>query len=814
MLKSFLLTALRSIARNKFYGLLNITSLTIGLTCFALISLHLYHELSFDRHHKNARNIYRVVRTIDSGEGPLRRIAACPSPLGPALKLDHPDLVLETVRMWHYWGLGFSVRADNHTFYEVALAFVDSTIFRVFDFEFIEGLPAHALRSPYSVVLSQAAAVKYFGTASPIGKTLRINDGYDVLVTAVISDMPATSHFHFDFLVAYSTLEQLPWRRYTEGWDSDFCYTYVLLDSRASPAEIKSRFVEFFDKHLPPAMQASNTFALQPLLNIHLHSNLEDEFEPNSNLTHNLILLSIALFILVIAILNYVNLTTAYYLGRGREIAVRRIFGSRNAHFVVQFIGETGLFCLLAMAFSLLAVFLLLPLFSRLAGETLAAGLMLAPPLLVVLLLICLLASLLAGSFLAYRVAVFHPAAILGGALPSPSQRTAGRKWFVSAQIAIATFLITGAVIIHQQRNYIDSFDVGFDENNIIIVAINQTPISGGHFGAFLAAIQQHPGVISATGMRSVAGYEHIKEGFRPVGASAEQMLPFLLVRYNFVETFGLRVIAGRDFSANHPTDEGEAILINESLADHFGWNPKQAIGRRIRHRGWGELSIIGVIGDFNFESLHTGIKPLVVKLIWPRRYQSLTDYLAVRLAPDEPRQTLQFIQHQWQKFAPNHAFDYAFLSKRLDHFYSTEQTLSSLSSLFSLIAIGVACLGLLGLVAFTTRQRVKEIAVRKVLGASVASIFSLILREFVPLILGASLLAWPFAYWAGTAWLHNFAYRIEISGWIFLAATALVLLTSFLAIVYHTLRSAWANPVAFLQTAAAFTICSVMRIR
>jgi putative ABC transport system permease protein len=376
-----------------------------------------------------------------------------------------------------------------------------------------------------------------------------------------------------------------------------------------------------------------------------------------------------------------------------------------------------------------------------------------------------------------------------------------GRKILVVSQLVIASLLIIGSIFIYRQLNFINRYNIKFAKDNIIILPVNSTPIAHDHYDAFLDKITQNSAIISGTGMRTVFGFEHIKEPFSIKGNPAsQQMMPFYLVRHNFMETFGVEVIAGRDFSRKFSTDDTEAILINQTMAKQLGWSDEEAIGKMLNHPGWGELKIIGVTSDFNFESLHSTIKPLVIKLIWPWRQAPLTDYVAVRVNTKDIKNTIQFIGDTWKKFAPNSAFDYYFLDKKLDQFYRTEATLSKASSLFTLLAIVLACFGLLGLISFITERKTKEIALRKVLGASVAKIVGLISKEFIYLIIIANLIAYPIAYVAVNIWLQNFAYRIHVSVWIFASAALITFFTSFLAIIFHTLKAAYTNPVDYLR--------------
>jgi len=803
MFKNYLKTTLRNMARNKLYSILNISGLSIGLVCFILIGLYIIHEKSYDRFHKNARNIYRVVKKSNLENGVVRNSATVPSLLALSLKMEYPGIVNDVVRFWHYWGLGFNIQYKDNIFKEVNFAFADSTVFNVFDFEFLIGNPEDALNAPYSVVITESAATKYFGNENPIGKSLRINDGYEVHLTGVVKDLPRRSHFHFDFLTAFSTLYQMPWRGYLENWREDFCYIYILLNDNVSAEMLNEKFPTFIQKYIPSELHAGNSFFLQQLVDIHLKSNLEDEIEIGSQTGYVqiYILFSIALFILIIAIINYINMTTAYYSIRVKEIGVRKVLGSQRIQLVFQFIGESAILCFIALLLSLVVVKAILPIFNAVIGKNLSLSLINPVQLFVSLLGLGILISFISGIYPAFYISGFQPIEVLSSLFKTDMKKGLGRKTLVVSQLIIASLLIIGSLMISRQFDYIHKYNVQFDKDNIIILSVNMTPIAHDHYDAFVNKITENPAIVNATGMRTVVGFEHIKEPFSIKGNPAsQQMMPFYLVRHNFVGTFGVEVLAGRDFSRKFSTDEIEAILINQTMAKQLGWSEEEAVGKMLTHPGWGELKVIGVISDFNFESLHSTIKPLVIKLIWPWRQAPLTDYLAVRMNTKDIKNTIQFIGNTWKQFAPNSAFDYYFLNKKLDQFYRTEATFSKASSLFTILAIVLACFGLLGLISFITETKTKEIALRKVLGASVAKIIGLILREFIFLIVIANLIAYPIAYFAVNIWLQNFAYRIQVSFWIFALATVFTFFTSFLAIMFHTLKAAYTNPVDYLR--------------
>ena len=438
MIKNFLKIAFRNMIKNKFYSLINIFGLSIGMVCFILIALYIMHEGSYDRYHRNANDIYRVVKRVDQGNGAVKDEACCPSPLGDVLKLEYPGIVKKTARFFNYWGLGFNIQYKNNIFNEVDFTFVDAAVFEIFDFEFVKGNPQNALDDPFTVVITESTAEKYFGKDDPIGKSLKVNGGYDIHVTGVIKDIPSASHFHFNFLTSYATLKQIPWKRALDDWYDNFCYTYILLGEGISPDILNWKLPDFFKKFLPTRIRDTNSFYLQPLVDIHLKSGLEDEFEPGGSIRQNYLLLSIAVFILMIAAINYINLAAVSYTARIKEIGIRKIMGSQRFQLVLQFIGESTILCFLSLLLSLVIIQSILPQFSGIVGKDLSFSLIHDPKILVLLGLLGVLVSIFSGAYPAFYVSSFQPAAVLGKWSKIDIKKGLGRRILVVSQLVIA----------------------------------------------------------------------------------------------------------------------------------------------------------------------------------------------------------------------------------------------------------------------------------------------------------------------------------------------------------------------------------------
>jgi putative ABC transport system permease protein len=800
MFFNFLKTAFRHMVKNRLYSIITIFSLVMGLICFMVIGIYVYSELSFDRFHTQSKHIYRIIQNVKT-DFDTKYYANVHGPLTGVLK-ENTDDVKAVVRFWNYWSLGFNVRYQDKMFKEVNLAFTDSTVFDIFDFEFLAGDAQNALTAPHSVVLTESAKRKYFADADPIGKALRINDGYDLFVTGVIKDVPARSHFHYDFFASISTLDQMMWKHELDSWRSGFCFAYILTSDNAAIESIENTMASLQQQHGSNEKSAIR-YSLQPLEDIHLNSYCEDELEAGGSSSYLLILVSIALFILLLALLNYINLCMTYFSARVKEISIRTVLGSNRWRLTAQLLGESAMHCLLAIMLSLGITELVLPWFTPIFGDAIEFSIVPTIALLVSIFMLWLLVTLCAGLLPALIFSSAKTRHSLKGKWSTPVSRGTGRKVLVAFQLFIASGLMIGATLIHYQLDYMVSFDTRYDHENIIILPVNQTPISSEHYDSFINTISTQPGVVSATGLRTIAGFDHIKEPFRfsnKAGETVEQQLPFLLTRLDFLKTFGITLLSGRDFSATYATDENESVLINQALAQKMGLEIDDVIGQNLTHPGWGTLNIIGVVQDFNFESLHAPVKPLVIKMIWPHRHHALTDYIAVRLAPGSFTRSIQAVQETWYSLAPQLPFDYYLLENKLATFYKDESRLGTVSSIFTICAFVIACFGLIGVVSFIAERRTKEIAVRKILGASSKRLFSTLSAEFIVLVFLANAAAWPITFVLIHRWLSNFAFRCPFPYWIFPAAVLVTLTLTLAAIFYHIMRVAFAEPTKYLR--------------
>ena len=807
MFINYLKTAFRNLLKNKGFTALNGLGLTLGIATCLLIVFYVMDELSYDKYNENASRIYRINNMIKFG-GNENTYAASPTQAGPALKNDFPEIEQE-VRLVKSDGI--QVKKGNQYIQENHAAFADSTLFAVFTLPMIDGNPATALKDPHSVVITEQTAKKYFNRADVVGQTLLINDTDVYKVTGVIRDLPAESHFKFDFFFSMSTL---PWSR-EDVWLSNNFTTYVLLRKGADPARLDAKFPGFIRKHMGPqlldvlhltvdAFEKSGNyyrFGLFPLTSIHLRSNSIDDLAANGNIDYVYIFSAIALFILLIACINFMNLSTARSANRAREVGIRKVLGSPRKYLIAQFLTES---VIVTMAGAVLAVFLawaLLPLFNTLSGKELAVSRHLFGQLLPILLGFVLIIGCLAGSYPALFLSGFQPIDVLKGKLSAGFKGGRLRSVLVVFQFAISLFLITSTLVVYRQIKYIQSRDIGYNRDHVMIV--HHTETLGVQSVTFKEEIKQLSGVDNATLTSALP-----TEGFGDYCAlfedrALDQKRAVHSQRWSvdedYLSTLGIHLKSGRNFSRQMPTDSN-AIIINEAAEKQLTYaNPlNQQVYAPVDNmlKKIKTYHIIGVIRDFNFRSLRENVTPLMLQL------QPDPGAVSVRIhaGADVPAILAQ-VRDKWKGFSPNRGFAYSFMQEDFDGLYRSEQRIGQIFLAFSTLAILIACLGLFGLVAYAAEQRTREIGIRKVLGARISTIVSMLSRDFIRLVVLSILIASPLAWLAMHKWLQGFAYRIDISLWIFIMAGLIALLIAVVTVSIQTIRAAMANPVKSLKT-------------
>lgn len=727
--------------------------------------------------------------------------------MGPSVYHDFPE-VAAYARLHK---AGFPVmRYENKTFSEERFFWADSTLFNVFTLPFVEGNPKTALTQPNTVIITESTAHKYFGNENPVGKILNMDKQNDYMVTGVIKEVPRNSHFHPDFIGSLTTLQDSR----NPNWLSNNYYTYFLLRKGTNPADFERKLNEEFRTHAGPQLKAVTGisldqflsagnrygYMLQPLTSIHLSSHLDYEIEPNSNIYYVYMFSAIAVAILLIACINFVNLATARSEKRAKEVGIRKTLGSPRLHLVGQFMAESVLMSGVAVVVAVGIVEILLPLFNDLSHKEMSLDLSSNPFSIPLLFCLAILVGVIAGSYPAFYLSSFRPIDVLKSETKKGGRKSFLRNGLVVFQFAISIVLFIGTFVIYAQLKYVQTKDLGFDKEETVV--INRTDDLFNQIKSFEDELRANGDVVSATNSNAIPGNQGGDSAFWLEGTRAEKLedLQTMFCDFNFSKTYGLQMADGRFFSKEHPSDT-TAIVVNQEVERAFG--VKDILGRYLvlpgeTKAGERRFEIIGVVKDFNYQSLHDPIRPIVIRLLPENGYAGR--FVTVRLGSGDHLSAISFIEKVWKKYAGNEGFSYNFLDDNLQSLYAADQRTSEIAGAFSVLAIIIACLGLLGLAAFITEQRTKEIGIRKVLGASVPEVIALLSAQFAKWVLIANVIAWPLAYYVMNNWLKNFAYRIDISLWIFIASGSLAFIVALLTVSSHAIKAATANPVESLR--------------
>ncbi len=802
MLRNYLLIAIRNLRKHKTFSFINITGVAVGLACFLLIALYVADELSYDRYNTNADRIYRVARTFLSTDGtPSLKLAQAAPPFGPLIKQDFPG-VEQMVRTLDNNGL---IRYGEHSFNEEDIYFAEANLFNVFDIKLVNGNPDLALVNPFAILFSRPMAEKYFGTESPIGKTVRLNNQFDMTVTGVFEPLPAQAHFHPTFLISFSTLND-PRVYGAEGlrsnWGNNSFNTYLLLKAGRSgdPQRLEAAFPAFQDRHVPAndGRKASSfsVLNLQKLTDIHLRSHTDSELEPAGDISYIYLFSAIGLFILLIACINYMNLATARSAGRAKEVGMRKVVGALRAQLIGQFLSESLLLVLFALGIAILLVMLCLPTLNEFTHKQVSFNQLLNPVFLSILVGVTLLTALVAGSYPAFFLTSFRPLGVLKGQIASAMRTGKLRQALVVTQFAIAIVLIISTVVVYSQMKYIQDYRLGYQKEQMLLL-----PDVGDSTTNYETLRQQlvQTGIVRDIGRSSRIPSGRLLDSYNARTMTGDSMAPVninlraLRIDHDFIPTYQIAMAAGRNFSRAYPTDTAMVVL-NETAVRLLGWTPEQAIGKPFQY-GPASGQVIGVTKDFHFESLHQQMAALAM-ILTPRQL----NWLSVPLKGNIPA-GVQRVESVWKQFFPEQPFNYQFLDERFDRLYAREQTQQTLFSIFAGIAILISCLGLFGLSMFMAEVRTKEIGIRKVLGASEMSLVTLFSKDFVKLVFVALVIAAPVAWYAMHTWLNDFAYRTGIHWWVFLLAGGLTMLIALLTVSFQSVKAALMNPVKSLRS-------------
>jgi putative ABC transport system permease protein len=808
MLQNYFKTGFRNLVRNKVYSAINIAGLAVGIAACILIFLYVKDELSYDRYHSKADRIYRVTRDFVSNDGSVSlHLGHVAPPFGPLLEQDFPQI--ESIARILQTALLVEDTDKQRAFREEKIAFAEPAIFDIFDIPLVQGSKEKALTAPFTVLLSDKMVQKYFPNEEPVGQILKFASTASVKVAGVYEAFPDNSHFRPDFLISFNTLNDTA--IYGAGnlktnWGNNSFGTYMVLPSEQEAENMQAQLPAFMDRHLSGTDHAGDRkpsdfsrLYLQKLTDIHLRSHLDSEMETNGDINTVMILSAVALVILLIACINYINLSTARSMSRAKEVGVRKVVGAEQPDLVLQFLLESILIAAIATVLAVGITELGLPWLNNFTGKNIASNVFTDKWLLGITLLLPLLVGGLAGLYPAFYLSRFRPALVLKGSLSSSSKNPLLRKSLVVAQFAVSIVLIIATGIMFRQLIYMQNKDLGFEAENVVILP-SYTALNP-QFEAFKAEMKKSA-TVEGVGRSLLIPSDRLVNSMGASVMKGDSMaqtsmtIKFVSMDHDLLDVFKVKLAAGRNFDRTRATDDTAAFILNKAAARMIGWhNPQEAIDQVFGYGGT-KGRIIGVTEDFHFESLHDEISPMVYLVSKSGGYSNI----AIRINGDT-REALAHIEQTWERFLPSYPFEYTFLDQKFAETYKAERDKGIIFMIFSCIAIVIACLGLFGLASYTTVQRTKEIGIRKVFGASVTRIVALLSKDFLKLVLIANLLAWPTAWYAMRRWLDDFAYRIEIGTDIFVMAAVLALLISLVTISYQAIKAASANPVKSLRT-------------
>ena len=799
MLSNYLKIAVRNLLKQKFYSAINIMGLAVGIASCLLIMVYIQDELSYDRFHTKADRIYRLNEFIET-EGSGERSSSMPFPVGPTLLDEYPSYVDNYVRLFDFQAPSLSLGnlENDKQFNESRIFFVDSTFFDVFDYELLQGDKFSALREVNSLVITESMAQKYFDNADPIGKSLRFQGTQDLEVTGVMPDAPLNSHWQFDFLVSFSSLRQHYEGHLPETWYWNPCWTYIVLNESRTPIDLEELLPEFVQKYFPEIIRNDTRVALQPLTDIHLKSDLDFEIQANSSEDNVYVFAIIGGFILLIAAINFMNLSTARSIKRAREVGLRKTIGGQRSQLITQFLSESVVTTIIALLVSFILVSLTLPYFNALAEKSVTMDVLLTESVLVGVIVIVIAIGIGSGLYPAFVLSSFSPKR----ALESERSRGKGlniRRVLVILQFTISIFLIVATVIAIQQLDHLRKSDNGFDSEQVLFVPVLKTSM-GMQYKIFKDEVSRDPRVLQVTALEEVLGAKHQGANYQFEGMEESKLFSRLNIRHDFFKTFGIDIAAGRAYSEDIKSDVFEALVVNEALVRQMGWTNEEAVGKKYRF-GNREGTIIGVSRDFNFTSKHNRIGPLVLHLNTnPFAFELFIKYMALRVDMTDLPATISSINENWKALVPERPFQYFFLDDELNKLYKAEEKLSRVAGIFSFLAIVVACLGLFGLASFMTEQRSKEIGIRKVMGGSIGQIVALLSGGFSLLVAISITLAIPISWLVLEAWLQGFAYRIDINWIVFPVVGMATLLIALATISFQAFKAASISPAKSLK--------------
>ncbi|WP_096428278.1 ABC transporter permease [Labilibaculum antarcticum] len=810
MFKNFFITLFRNFSRNKFYTTINIVGLSLGLMCTILILLFVQDELSYDKYNVNHERIIRLGSDFTLS-GKRDRVATSPLPFGPTFAEEFPE-VEQFVR---FQGSGRQqFKYDDKEFYEERIAFVDSSVFTIFSFPLLKGDPDKALTQPYSIVLNETLADKYFNGEDPIGKLLLVGENVAYTVSGVMKDLPSNSHFKYNAFYSMKTLESI---RGAEQFNSQQPisfwsfnnYTFLLLKENSESDAILEKFPAYYEKYmkeLGDQLGVKYKLIIQHLGDIHLRSQLQWD-APTGNIKYIYILTAIAIFILSIASINYMNMATARSTKRAKEVSIRKVVGAQRENIIRQFMLESVSLTVFALIVALICVELVLPLFNQLVNKDLILSVVDTPEVILFNVILAVLVGLFSGSYPALYLSSFQPVFILKGRNGKSGANGFLRKILVISQFTISAIMISGTIIVASQFLYMNNMDLGFNKKDVLVASIRDT-VFRTRMDAFKMELKKNPNIKGVTTSSSLIGFGGSKTVhlFESDEGMAQYALNFNVVDFDYIDVMEMDVLKGRKFNREIPSDTANSFIVNQAAAVKFNWGDnslgkKLQLGLKIEGvEDGGEVQlgeVIGVIRDFNYQPLKNLIEPMNLVVSENPDYRR---NLHVKINSKNRKETITYIEKVWNQFCPNMSFGYFFLDDRMKENYEPEERLTWIFSIFSLISILIASMGLFGLSSFMAEQRNKELGIRKVLGAPVVKLVYLLTGEFIRLILFANLIAVPISYWALSAWLNDFPYRISIGIWVFVATLIISLVIGLFTVAWQSFRAANADPIKAIK--------------
>jgi putative ABC transport system permease protein len=806
MFRNYIKTAFRSLKKNKGFTAINVLGLALGLAVCLLIVFYVIDEVSYDRYNVKANRIYRVNNDIKFG-GTESSYAVSPAPMAAAMESEFPE-VEHAVRLRQNGS--FRVKKGDQNIQEHNVIYADPAIFSVFTFPLINGDPANALKEPHALVISESAANKYFGNTNVVGKAIIMDDTVNYKITGVMKDIPKESHIKADFFISMITLAESK----EPSWLNNNFQTYVLLKPGADIKTLNSKFPQLVKEHMDPQLQAvvhmsyddfaktGNYFHMStiPLKDIHLLSNRQAELGQNGNIQFIYIFSAIALFILLIACVNFMNLSTARSANRAREVGVRKVLGSARKHLIAQFLAESIIVTMVATALALIIAFALLPVFNQMSGKELSFTVHSLTWLIPTVITIVVVIGCLAGSYPAFFLSGFQPIEVLKGKLAAGFKGGALRSFLVVFQFSISIFLIIGTLVIYNQLKFIQNKDLGYSRSHVLVV--KNLYALGKQAKTFKDEIKRLPGVANATmtGYTPTMDYRNSNSIFQTPTLDTKNALNTQMwyVDEDYINTLGIKMVAGRSFSKQMLTDSS-AIILNETAAKRLGYkdvlNKSLYIPQDQQAKIIKQYHIVGVMKDFNFNSLRENVSQLTLVLGEER------GALNIRVKTSNMPAFISQVEDKWKEMSPNQQFDYSFMDQDFDATYRTEQRMGKIFVSFTSLAIIIACLGLFGLAAYAAEQRNKEIGIRKVLGAGVSSIVAMLSIDFIKLVIISIAIAAPLAWFIMQKWLQGFAYRQNIQWWIVALAGVGAIVIAFVTISFQSVKAALINPVKSLKS-------------